>query len=293
MNPKYRPVAALVLAGAVVIALASCSKDKKSTNTVSLTKDQQYAAAESLMVQIVPLTVMQFGKQFWDGVDAHDFGAENLAPFRLGKMTATTDSVSYHYDIARGWWMIFAQATVTGNSSGNGQLTLRDSVRFETQSGRAQASPNDSTYRLRLGSSMATNMEAASGDSMSLSIEFSGHTAADVTGLNDYVATINGNTDATLGFGVVAGANSANIGFNFNASINDLTMSTYQGDLCPSGGAMDVNLDLSVDQHLNGKHDSASGTWDVQLAFTGNRSADLDVHSGDYHVQDTVNICNP
>ena len=292
MNPKYRPVAALVLAGAVFIALSGCSSSKKSTNTGSLTKDQQYAMTESLMVSIVPLTVGQFGTGFWDGVDANDFSPQNIAPFGMGKLATVPDSVSYRYDIARGWWIIYARVSVSSNPSETGQVMLRDSVRFETQSGRAQVSPNDSTYRVRNGSSIAMNMQSANGDSASLGLEISASTAVDVTGLNTSVRTVNGSTSASFGLGVVAGANSADVGFNLDASISNVTVETASGNHCPTGGAMTVNLDMSVNVVKDGKHDSANGQWDVQVGFTGGGSADFDVHSGDFHAQNTAHVCD-
>jgi hypothetical protein len=292
MGRKYRAVEILTVAGAVLLVASGCSKSsKKVTNADTLTKDQQYALTETYLDAMVPLMVGQFGARFWDGIGPEDFNLGSLSPLGVGKLASPLDSISYQYEVARGWWIIYAHVSVDNDTVGTLQFTLRDSVRFETQSGRAQVNPNDSTYRVRNGGNITLNLEAPFGDSASLSTDLTSSTTVDVTGLTGSVATVNGNTNAFFGFGLVSGANSADVGFDLQASIDNVTVSTSSSDPCPIGGSMAVNLGLNIDVVQDRKHDAASGQWEVQIGFASGGMANIDVHSGDFHAQKSVSVC--
>ncbi len=290
MNRRYGVVAATAVCVTGLVFTSGCSKSNKGTNTNTLTKDQQYVVAQSYLESVVPLVVEQFGTKFWDGVDQSDLVVES-SPLALGKRTTlVSDSVSLQYEELQGWWILYAHLSAHNGIIGTMEITLRDSVRFATLSGRPQIQPNDSTDLFKYVSSSTFLLQTPPGDT-SLKLNTSGKSTMTAVGLTDTVVTVNGSVQVSIDADAMANADSAIVSLDLQADVANVKVTNDSANACPSSGAMSVTLDMDVDVVEGQTRSQASGAWQADAVFTGQGTANVNFHSGDFHRQVTQPVC--
>lgn len=231
-----------------------------------------------------------------------------IAPL-IRQAAVEAESVSVAYDDAKGWWFIDATVSFDFDSAGTVlslDMSLRDSVRFETAAGTPTRDPGILTDRIRHGLDFSIAVAVGVDDETFGSIDFDAGidlaSNVDVTGLSTGIANINGatslntdfNLDADLPDSTGQGTQHMAVGgtLGMDASMTNIQVVIPQNpdEACPSSGSMsaDFAIDLTVDTPA--AKGTAKGTWGADVTITGG-VAQITIQSGSVTETLTTTVC--
>lgn len=239
-------------------------------------------------------------------VSGTDFRAL-IAPL-IRQAAVEAESVSVAYDAVKGWWFIDATVSFDFDSAGmvlSLDMSLRDSVRFETAAGTPTRDPGIMTDRIRHGLDFSIAVDVGVDDETFGSIDFDAGidlaSNVDVTGLSTGIANINGATSLDTDLNLDAdlpdstGTQHVAVGgtMGMNASMTNVQIVIPEDpDLaCPSSGSMsaDFAIDLTVDTPA--AKGTAKGTWGADVTISGG-VAQITIQSGSVTETLTTTVCS-
>jgi hypothetical protein len=298
--------------GALAVIGLGCGSDNKGSNSNKFTAEDQYNeisgffsfdpdsnSPDTLNVTHFVLSLMT--PQYWDGVDPQDIGAQakRMLP---GPMLAGVDrdSLFYDYDSVGGWWVIYYQVSASGQNDFTA-LTLRDSIRFETQQGAPQQDPTLITARVKLyqrldlqRSAGSQGLAAVAANDTSLGVTVGSRLQVSRASLE--AVQVDGGANVAMNLIAHSGdADSAKIDVGFVAAYNAVTIPIpdQASDACPASGEVTAGMDIAIAYKSGNQSGSADGSWDASVNFTGNGNATVNVESGDFTKQLSGQACNP
>jgi hypothetical protein len=302
----------ILVAGALTITVTGCGDDDdKGTGTSDLSTEEQYEIItkyfsldpdnDSAAIDVTGIALGLLSGEYWDGVDTSDIimTAQRLVPnTTLAKRAAHgDDSLDVDYDFVTGWWAIFYRVDLS-SEFGDFELTFRDSVRFQDAEGHPQMEPDVTTSRLDLIQDLTSHVSglneglAAHGDDhFDLTTSVDSRFAALRTAFD--TAQVDGDAGVTFTLDASANDTAAVIGFEFDASFDEVSIpleGTGDGP-CPSDGDISATLDIAVSLEAGDETAEAEGTWDASIDFTGDGNADVDVQSGDFTKSYSGQVC--
>ncbi len=304
MSKMSRMVHLIAAVSLLSLVLVGCSDDDNGNggtgpvNTISAEEqfelidqfidlDPDTTEEGALGFSILTLGIGEISGAFLDGIDEQDFegfflpGLNKAVPSNLVRA-----SVSYGY--SNGWWEIQIDSAFSAFGLIY-DLSLIDSVRFETAGGEPQQIPGDDTETFIERTNYDLEMSGVfGGQTFNLDMDFA--TGVDISGLTTATATINGGTSGTFSGGYQSNDTTATFALTVDGSTTNGVVPNFEEGGCVASGSMEIGLGLDANVTTPSGSASAQGTWDVNVTIV-NGIATITYESGDVTLTETADLC--